>query len=41
MEKKCPTRFAEGFVDPEKEFLFGEWVNAVPWVIVSIVFLVV
>lgn len=28
MEKRCPTRYQQGFVDPGKDFQFGEWMKA-------------
>lgn len=30
MEKKCPSRFADDFVDPGQDFPFGEWLKVVP-----------
>lgn len=30
MEKKCPSRFADDFVDPGQDFPSGEWLKAVP-----------
>lgn len=28
MEKRCPMRYNEDFIDPGKEFSFGEWLKA-------------
>lgn len=28
LEKKCPSRFAEDFVDPGSDFPFGDWLKA-------------
>lgn len=31
MEKKCPMRFQDDFIDPGTEFPYGEWLKATPF----------